>query len=422
MKRSLSSIALLCVAYSPASNALEWRGNISSELSIFPKPSIGVDNYQGNNAIAAEVELSHDVSDTSSIGIHPFVRVGAADKSRTSFDLREFMLSKYGDSWEINAGIGSVFWGVTESRNPANIINQTDLAEGQGVADKLGQPMLNFNWYTDLGDIEAYILPLFRERTFLGEKGRPYSGIVVNSDVVSYESELGDQHMDFALRWSKSFDNWDFAIHAFSGTSREPVLQLNVGTEGPELRPYYNLMDQAGLEAVRLIGDLSLKAEVVQRRGEQFEPYTQAVSGMDYNWVGALSFLQDNNIVPDQWCGFEVKNPLKRLVCNDRMDIRIISEYLWDERGIEGPDGFQNDVLTAVNFNFNDTAASEFIVGLMKDLDGGASILTMEASTRINNSYRFQLESREYIETDEDPFFQNFKNESYYQVELQYFF
>jgi len=421
---TLRSIILVAttITFSSSISAADWRGNLSSEFTFFPESSPGTDNFKTSASVALDVEFFHQVSDEVSITIHPFLRVDQRDDERTHADLRELLISTSGDNWEFNGGLGTVFWGVTESRHLVDIINQTDNVENIDGEDKLGQPMLNLKWFTDFGEFEAYLMPLFRERTFAGVDGRPFSGITVDTDTVQYESSRRRQNPDTAFRWSHSFDYWDVGLHYFNGTSRDPALILDPRATGPVLVPRYQLMEQLGLDAQGLFGDLSLKAEIVYRSGDEIEDHPEVVTGIEYTLVGAFSPFQDNEWLSSDWCATESANFVKSFICNDRLDLGIVVEYLWDERGDSASHPFQNDLLAGFRFAFNDERTSDALLGVIQDLDGGATSLSLEASTRLFESYRLSLEMRKFAATGNDPVLNAFSRESFIRLDFSYFF
>ena len=163
---------------STGADALDWRGNVSSELTLFPQFSVGTENWKLNTSFAADVELSQDLTDNILLTAHPFIRWDQQDDERTVAGVRELLISIADDTWELNAGLGKVFWGVTESHNPVDIINQTDFVEDLTGDEKLGEPMLNLNWFSDnYGEFGVFLLPQFQERTTIGENGRPTSQV-----------------------------------------------------------------------------------------------------------------------------------------------------------------------------------------------------------------------------------------------------
>jgi len=416
-------VAVLLVASNTAV-ALEYRGNVSSEFTYFPESSVGTDNFNFSTSFAADVELSHDFADNVRLTVQPFARWDENDGERTHADFRELLLSTTGDTWEFNAGIGTVFWGVTESENPVDIINQTDLVEETTGDDKLGQLMLNLNWFTDnYGDFEAYLLPKSRERTFAGINGRPFAGIIVDPDLTTYESGDGDEHISYALRWTRSFDTWDVGLHLFDGTARDPLLIPTLTGTSAVLAPRYPEISQVGIDALGLFGDLAAKAEVIYQTGDEIDSHAQSVTGIEYTLVGFLSPLQENDKLPAEWCSPDTRNPFKRLACNDRIDLGLVVEYLFDQRGrTTAAQPFQNDLLAGLRFAFNDAASSDALLGLVQDLDGGATTLSLEASTRLFASYRLTILGQSFINTDGDSVFNVFENESFIQLDFSYFF
>ena len=412
----------LCAAMNSAL-ALDYRGNVSAEATYFPEQSTGLDNFRFSSSIAAEVELSHDFADNVTLTAHPYARWDQQDDERTVVDLRELLLTTTGESWEFNAGISTVFWGVTESENPVNIINQIDTVEDPAGDTKLGQLMLNFKWFTDnYSEFEAYLLPEHREATFIGANGRPFPGITVDPGLTTYESSRGARHIDYALRWTRSFDIWDIGLHFFDGTSRDPVLTPVVTATSAVLAPRYPLLKQGGIDAQGLFGDLAVKAEVVQKTGNEIESHIQSVTGIEYTLVGFLSPLQEQEKIPEDWCTPDTKNVFKKLACNDRIDLGLVFEHLWDQRGRDSNQPFQNDLLMGLRFAFNDAATSDTLIGVIQDLDGGATSLQIEASTRLFESYRLTALGRAFANTDGDQVLNAFENEGFLQLDLSYFF
>lgn len=414
---------LAAALFSSSAFALDWRGNVSSELTWFPEYSVGTENWKLDTSFAADVELSQDLADNIRFTIHPFVRWDQQDDERTRTGIRELKLSTTGDTWEFNAGRSTVFWGVMESHNPVDIINQTDIIEDLTGDEKLGELMLNLNWFTDgYGEFEVYLLPQFRERPSIGENGRPSPGITVDPDLTSFESSDGNDDIGYALRWTNSFDVWDIGLHYFDGTSRDPTFTPVISDTGPVLAPRYSLLRQIGIDTQGLYGDLALKTEAIYRTGDEIESHAEAVTGLEYTLVGFLSPLQDNEKLPEDWCTPDTRNPFKMLACNDRMDLGLVLEYLWDQRGTDSNQIFQNDLLAGFRFAFNDAATSDALFGILQDLDGGATTLSIEASTRLFESYRLKVFGQQFLNTDDDTILNVFENESFLQVDLSYFF
>ncbi|MFA0280087.1 hypothetical protein AB4489_26825, partial [Vibrio sp. 10N.222.55.F8] len=110
----------------------------------------------------------------------------------------EALYLTYWDDYELRAGVGKVFWGVTESAHLVDVVNQTDAIESVDGESKLGQSMVHFTSIKDWGTIDAMLLPYFRERTFAGEDGRLRTPVPVSDDAL-YESSREEKHVDVAL-------------------------------------------------------------------------------------------------------------------------------------------------------------------------------------------------------------------------------
>ena len=91
-----------------------------------------------NAALIGEIEYYVEGESGSSFTFKPYVRLELQEGGDNLFDIREAMYLTYGDEWELRAGVGKVFWGVTEAVHLVDIINQTDVREDVGREEKLG--------------------------------------------------------------------------------------------------------------------------------------------------------------------------------------------------------------------------------------------------------------------------------------------
>lgn len=224
----------------------ELRGSIALEhRQFFQTGSEGQKTAQPSLVLAPEWYWDIDGlwgEGESAFALSPFFRWDGMDDERTHGDIREALYLYYHDNWELRAGIGRVFWGVTESQHLVDVINQTDAVESVDGEDKLGQPMLQLSYFSDWGAVDAFVLPYFRERTFAGKDGR-LSVPGVDPDKALYESSRKQQHMDVALRYSHSFSlgelsAWDVGISYFHGTNRDPYFVVVNDLTYP-LIPFY---------------------------------------------------------------------------------------------------------------------------------------------------------------------------------------
>ncbi|MBX2879680.1 MAG: hypothetical protein KTR32_07105 [Granulosicoccus sp.] len=371
----------------------EIRGNVSAQLQGFTATAIHEADHDVNGSIAAEAEIYTPFGDGNRfITITPFLRVDQHDDERTHVDLREFLYTQAADDWEFKVGLGQIFWGVAESRNPVDIINQQDQVESLASSAKLGQPMINATLIKDWGNISAFILPGFRERTLVGEDGRPRLPIIINADDALYESDDEEQHIDFALRYSTILQEWDLGLSYFNGTRREPLLISN--DNGATLQPFYIQMEQIGIDLQATLESWLLKAELVHQSGDLIEDHVESVVGFEYSFYG---------------------------VAESAVDIGIVAEHLWDQRD-DSPPLLQNDLLLGLRFALNDEQSSEALIGILGDLDGGGQQLSLEASRRIGNSLKISADAAVWMGTEEADPLHALRNEDYVQIEIAYFF
>ena len=376
---------------------LEYRGNLTLELTAFTADADHTANQESSSSVAAEVELYFPFSSgESNLLITPFVRIDQHDSERSHFDFREFLYERSSDNWEFRIGLGKVFWGVAESNNPVDIINQDDSVEGFTVNEKLGQPMVQLSWFEGLGSLDLFILPGFRERNFPGVDGRPRANTLINTNA-AYESSDEDRHIDFALRYSTAIEEWDLGFSAFRGTDRNPLLRPVFGTSFNDvsLQPFYYQVFQLGFDAQATLESWLLKFEWVHQQADAIDNHAKFVSGFEYSFFS---------------------------IGDSDTDLGIIAEHLYDNRGEDATQPFQNDLLLGMRLALNDEASSEALIGSFIDLDTEAVILSVEASRRVGNSFKVSLEAVSWLNTSEDVNLNEFSNEDFVQAEVAWFF
>ena len=383
---------LLAIALIASGNAYaEWskRGDLRLQLQGFTDNSLHNATQSSNVSFSGSAEFNRDIGENGNLTISPFFRVDQHDDKRTHFDLREFLYRYSSENWELNAGLGKVFWGVAESNNLVDIINQKDAVEGIDPEHKLGQPMINLLLLKDWGEISLFVLPGFRERTFAGEDGRPRGFTAIDSDNAAYESSNEEAHVDVAARVSGAIDEWDVGLHVFHGTARTPLLTF------PAFVPFYYQVTQVGVDVQATLESWLLKSEAVYRSGKFIQDHAQLVNGFEYSFYG---------------------------VAESAVDIGVVAEWLYDERGDRSDSVFQNDLLIGLRFALNDEQSTEALVGIITDLDRGGDVFTAEASRRIGDSFKLTAEAVVWANADEDPVLSQLQQEDYLQLELGYFF
>jgi len=387
---------LLCVL--PVANAAqgELSGNLSLELRHFTHDPLDARQHGGNASLSFEPEYAIEWDDgRQSLVTTLFARWDEGDDERSHGDIRELMWTLAADQWELRAGIGKVFWGVTESRHLVDIINQSDAVENLDLEDKLGQPMVNFTWIQNWGVLDLFVLPYFRERTFPGVNGRPRSSPYVYTDAPVYQSSNEENHIDYAVRWSQSIDAWDIGVSYFNGTSRDPRLLPGVGPAGEiVLIPYYDQIQQVGLDVQATYDAWLWKLEVINRDSD-FYDYVALTGGLEYTFFGVME---------------------------SSADLGLVVEYLYDDRGTAADTVFQDDLLLALRFTLNDAQSTEVLIGPVIDHHSNSVFYNLEASRRLGDSWKLELEARFYENAPPSDLAYGFRNDDYFQLQLGYYF
>lgn len=358
---------------------IEGRGFLESPLDPRQHES------GGSLRLEPEVALSSRSSHTGFI-FRPFVRLDSSDSQRSHTDIRELYVYHRAGDWDLRAGVQRVFWGATEAVHLVDVINQTDVVEDPDGEDKLGQPMLEASWGRRWGTFSLFALPFFRERTFPGVAGRLRAPLPLMGDAV-YESSATRRHADWALRYIGHIGPMDLGLSHFSGTSRSPRLLVSAG--GSKLQPVYDLVEQTGLDATAAAGSWLWKVEAIRSRSRT-GLYHAAAGGFERTATG----LRDG-----------------------ALDLGLLLEYLWDERGRRGPSPYDNDVFAGIRLTFNDVATTQLLAGVIVDRTRGL-VVNVEGSRRLSSRFSLAAELRIFSQTAQGDALYPVRRDDYVSLEL----
>lgn len=386
-------IALLCVG---STEALELSGHIGLESLGFFYEGLSQQQHQHYLSGSFQPELYHEWDEgRQSLAFVPFYRLSQHDSRRTHFDIRELTWLKAADDWELRVGIRKVFWGVSESQHLVDIINQTDLVENFDTEDKLGQPMINLALIQDWGTLDFFLLPGFRERTFSGEEGRFRFDPAVDTGEERYEKSGLEKHMAYAIRWSHSIADWDVGVAHFFGTNREPSFIIEpISMETVRLIPYYETIHQTGVDLQYTQDNVLWKLEAIVRSG-MGKTYFASTAGFEYTFYS---------------------------VFDSAIDLGVVAEYLYDTRGSHATNIFQDDFLVAVRLGFNDIQSTELLAGIIFDRENNTKFYNLEASRRIGDNWKAELELRFFSSVPPQDLAYWFRDDDHIRFELRYYF
>ena len=377
--------------------AAEWSGYIAAQSRSFLHDPLPQNTAQHNNylSVSAEPEFYHSWDeDSQSLTFKPFIRFDQHDDERSHGDIRELVWQKVFSNWELKAGISKVYWGVTESQHLVDVINQTDAVENTDGEDKLGQPMIQASFEQDWGIIDVFILPGFRERTFAGEEGRPRPLPYVDVDQALYESSDKDHHIDYALRWFHIIGDWEVGISHFDGTSREPIFQLGSKNAQAVLVPFYPQMKQSSIDIQAITEDWLWKLEVISRDWLN-DRFLALTAGLEYTFVG---------------------------IVGSDADLGLVAEYLYDDRDDLATGLFENDIMMGLRLAMNDEQSTEALLGFIIDADSQEALISLEASRRLGDSWKLEVEIRSFKHVENGGLLQSFSRDDFAQIDISYFF
>jgi hypothetical protein len=371
-------------------------GTFSTEISIESRYFGSNGAYDNHDRRQFSVRISPEYvlawnNDRSVLTIEPFWRFDSMDDERSHADIRELSFVSSGEHLELRLGISRVFWGVTESRHLVDVINQTDGVENPDGEEKLGQPMINATLVGAVGNLDLFLLPVFRERTFSGRHGRYRGPQEIENRSARYTHGREDKHLDYAVKWSGYWRELDWGLSYFRGTDREPVFRP--GDSGKTV-PVYGQSRQVGLELQHIYRDLITKAEFRYKESDLASAMFSSTIGFEFTFYGA----------------------------GPGSDIGVLYELLWDTGGENPSSGIGVASFVGARVALNDTQSSRALVGaVINHRTTRLSAFRVEASRRMTGRLNVELEMNLIADPPAASALQQVEKDSYVQVTLSAF-
>ncbi len=332
----------------------QWEGDVALGAQWFAAAA-GPDRSALEVALALRAAFQHDWDrGRQSLAVEPFLRWDPRGE-RTLFDLQAAAWRYRGGSWDVALGIREVFWGVTESRQLVDVINQRDPVVGGPGYEKLGQPLVSLATHQDWGSVDLMFMPYFRPRSYTGHAGLLWSSARV------VESGAGGWRWDWAARWSHRLGALDFGLLQFVGTNREPRFETETGSAGATfLTPHYERITQTGADVQLLVGRWICKLEALTLDPESGR-YVAATGGLEYAFADYLS---------------------------------VFGEYAFDSRGDDATTSFNDDVFAGARLWWQD---GQLRAGVFVDRRTLNSVLSLSANRRLGNAAVLAVEAGAFI-------------------------
>ena len=383
---------LVTLLHASHTNALDFKayGFIQPESSIYINGDgrHGQDNYN-TSFFAKGTFISYLQNDDAKFTISAIGRFDQNDDQLRYIDFQKFKYAYYFDDVTLKVGNEIVFWGVNETFNIVDIINQSNLAENISGTKKLGQPMASISYSRDYGTFDIYLMPYFRERPFSGKEGRPRLLFEVDKNSITYESSAKKRKIDFALRYSTVIDDLDIGLSHFYGNNRTPVLSPNPLTL--KFDTHYPVLSQTGIDIQATKGPWLYKLETVSAK-EGSERHLGAAGGIEYTYYG---------------------------IRNTQSDLGVIVEYAFDDRN-DNP--FNNEGIIGLRWSMNDVKSSSLLAGYLFDMRGNSNRFQTEFEQRITDDLKLFLDLSLNGSIDETDFTHQFKEDSQITIKIAKYF
>lgn len=321
-----------------------------------------------------------------------FGRYDFNDENRNHVDIRELYIQSVSERSELSIGFKKVYWGVTEAVHLVDIINQTDNLETFDGEQKLGQLMAHYSYFSKWGTVDLFAMTFFREREFPGVNGRLRTPEPISADQIDYESDHESWHPDFAIRWSHYIGPVDFGLSYFYGTGREPIV-TGLDANG-QINGLYAIINQVGLDFQATTGPVLWKLESIVRRSSIQDMFAFD-AGFEYTFGN---------------------------IGGSGIDLGLIGEYIYDDRGDLALSSLQSDVFTGGRLAINDTQSTEFLFGAIFDVERGTNMYSIEGSRRLGESFTTSVEMRLFKDVSDQEFIYLFRDDSFLKVDMGWYF
>jgi hypothetical protein len=332
---------------------LPVSGFVGAEVLQFTQGGAGPETI---NRLSAELRTNGKLSDALSFDLRLFYSRAIGEDGGDYVDPRVAKISWEGGNWQAVLGYDIVYWGVAESQNVVNIVNQRDQVRDLQGDLALGQAMFALRYFGPSWALEGFVLPKFRNLDYGVDNQRWGFGFPVDGDSATFESADGEDHVDFALRFSGAAGDLEYGISVFDGTLRRPELRLDAVNN--TLIPHYILARQYGIDLQFTRGATLFKFEGIHVDPRSAGSYNAAVYGIEHN-LGTVG--------------------------SSGWEATLFAEHNWDSRGNARGVVFQNDLFLGARINFANVRDSQLTLGAMYDLDHGGLLGNIEFDTRLTD-------------------------------------
>ena len=371
----------------------EIGGNIGFEYRGFLQEGLYENQKQNFYSLSIQPEYLFEWKDGQyAFNFTGFARVDFNDEKRNHWDVRELYVQTAQGNWDASLGLKKIYWGVTEAVHLVDIVNQTDNLETFDGEQKLGQLMAHVSYMTNFGTFDVIAMTWFRKRQFPGINGRLRTPIPIEDGQIGFESDMKEWRPEVAVRWSHYLGPVDFGLSHFYGTGREPIV-TGLDDNG-QILGAYAIINQTGLDVQATTGPILWKLESIIRKSS-IQDLWALDAGIEYTFGN---------------------------IGGSGLDLGLIGEYLYDDRGDLALSSLQSDVFVGGRLAFNDVQSTELLFGAILDTERSTKLYSVEGSRRFGESLTASLEVRLFSDVAENEFVYLFRDDDFVKAELSWFF
>jgi hypothetical protein len=314
-------------------------------------------------------------------------RLDFVDEDRSLvFDEEAWVGYRRGNA-EFRVGSRMLNWSATEAFHPADIMNSRNIDSDIERPEKLGEPMVSFDYRFSGGTLTAFLMPYRRAPEFPSPASRmnpapPGWGfddpIWVESDGSASRSAWSRQG---GVRITKNLGPADVALHAVSHQDRfQPVLVAR--PERSALIPIFLPVLDTGATYLHVIDAWVVKAEFNHRNFDSPDHPVEIAAG---NLVDVSRADHSQLALGIEW-GWSLASGADATVFGEAQTILGVDRATRAELSI-----FQRDVLIGYRHSFNDEKGREFYATLIFDVERSRELLfNLRYRQRLSNTWAIE--------------------------------
>ncbi len=313
------------------------RGFVEAEYNAYPVFAANKQQTDKELAYKLQLEASYKANSALTFAARGFLRRDSYNDDRDVARFDELWVQYATPQWDIRVGNQLVVWGSVESISPIDIVNPRDYEEDLVEPLKIGTPAVRLRRRFENAELSFYWLPFFQPSRFTG----PHSFYSISGGLPVIFPDSGRHDNQWAARYFKNADGFDFGVSFFNGLERNAIFGFNSTRDARVGRTYR--AQRLALEVTKTVKDLLLKGEFSYRTTKQ-----------EGNRRALLYALGAEYTISSAW---------------KHSDLTFFTEYLASSSNVRKLELTQNDLFGAIRWTLNDQYKQQLDVGFFWDLD-----------------------------------------------------